>query len=330
MYESGAVKLSAGDKTWWGFTALEYHFETQPLPLWTAWWANQLPGWILSLAVFIMFLIELFAPFLIVAPRLWRHGGALALIALQIGILTTGNYTFFYLLGIALCLVLFDVDAWPARLRNRVAFDAAPDQSWTPLAWGLTAPVLALIVLLTTEPLLSSVSLASFWPAAFGKLEQAVQPLLSFNGYGLFRVMTTSRHEISVEGSDDGEHWKEYVFPWKPGDLNEHPKLVAPHQPRLDWQMWFAALGSAREESWFIRFLVRLLEGSPEVLGLLRSNPFPDHPPRYVRALVYDYHFTRFGDGHPGWWKRELLGLYCPPITLGPDGQPRLVETAPR
>ena len=326
MFESGAVKLSSGDKTWWGFTALEYHFETQPLPIWTAWFANQIPTWILSLAVFIMFFIELFAPWLIIAPRRWRHGAAWSLIALQIGILTTGNYTFFNFLSISLCLLLFDDGAWPARLRERWRTDAATVQSWTALVSSLTAPVLAVIVLLTAEPLLSPVGLASRWPAALSKLGETVEPLMSFNGYGLFRVMTVSRHEIAVEGSDDRENWKEYEFRWKPGDLNERPRLVAPHQPRLDWQMWFAALGSIRNNPWFVRFLVRLLEGSPEVLKLLRTNPFPEHPPRYVRALAYDYHFTRFGDGHPGWWKREPLGLYCPPITLRQDGQPMLVE----
>jgi hypothetical protein len=321
MFESGVVKFSSGDKTWWGFTALDYHFETQPLPLWTAWYAHQIPKWILSTAVFIMFLIEILAPLLIVAPRGLRHGAGWALIALQVAILTTGNFAFFNWLTIALCLLLFDDGAW---LRGRVPENRAPDQSWTPWVWGLTAPVLALVVLLTLQPLLSPFGIG--WPESLATLDDWVQPLLSFNGYGLFRVMTTSRNEISVEGSDDLEHWKEYEFRWKPGDLNRRPKLVAPHQPRLDWQMWFAALGSLRNNAWFVNFLVRLMEGSTPVLDLLRTNPFPDHPPHYIRAVEYDYHFTRFGDGHSGWWKREPLGLYCPPIMLGPDGQPVLAE----
>lgn len=122
-------------------------------------------------------------------------------------------------------------------------------------------------------------------------------------------------------------NWREYEFHWKPGDLRERPRLVAPHQPRLDWQMWFAALGTVRENPWFVQFLVRLLEGSPEVLGLLRANPFPDHPPRFVRAVLYDYHFTRLSDDRPEWWKRESLGLYCPPILLQ-DGRPTLAPSA--
>ncbi|MDR3401259.1 MAG: lipase maturation factor family protein [Chthoniobacter sp.] len=329
MLESGAVKLSSHDPTWLSLSALDYHFETQPLPLWTAWYANQVPDALLCLATFIMFLIELVAPLLIVAPRRWRHGGAWALIALQIGILTTGNYAFFNLLTIALCLPLFDDRAWPERVASWVKSPAPTADAWTPLSVSLLAPVLALVFFVTVQPLISSVGLVRHWPAPFSTVDEMVQPSMSLNGYGLFRVMTTSRHEISVEGSDDGQQWREYDFRWKPGDLNERPGLVAPHQPRLDWQMWFAALSNVQDNPWFVRFLGRLLEGSPEVLGLLRTNPFPAHPPRYLRAVVYDYHFTRFGDGHPGWWKRERLGLYCPPITLQ-NGQLTLAEPPPK
>ncbi|MEP6671872.1 MAG: lipase maturation factor family protein [Chthoniobacter sp.] len=329
MVESGAVKLSSHDATWLSLTALDYHFETQPLPLWTAWFASQIPDALLCLATFIMFVIELAAPLLIVAPRRWRHAGAWALIGLQVIILATGNYAFFNLLTITLCLSLFDDDGWPARLKSWVQIRILTTEAWTPLSTWLLGPVLALVFLVTVQPLLSSLGLVRRWPVPFSTLNEAVQPWMSLNGYGLFRVMTTSRHEISVEGSDDGVHWREYEFRWKPGDLNERPGLVAPHQPRLDWQMWFAALSNLQDNRWFVPFLVRLLEGSPEVLGLLRHDPFPSHPPRYIRAVVYDYHFTRFGDGHPGWWKRELLGLYCPPITLK-NGRPTLAEPAPK
>jgi hypothetical protein len=129
--------------------------------------------------------------------------------------------------------------------------------------------------------------------------------------------MTRTRNEIVVEGSDDGVFWQPYEFKWKPGDVNRRPGLVAPFQPRLDWQMWFAALGSFRDE-WFIRFLVKVKQGSPEVLSLLESNPFPGTPPRYLRAVVYRYEFTRSGDHTSAWWQREYLGtLY----TLSPKTQ---------
>ena len=136
----------------------------------------------------------------------------------------------------------------------------------------------------------------------------------SFNGYGLFRVMTTQRPEVVIEGSNDGVNWLAYEFPWKPGDLHQRPGLVAPHQPRVDWQMWFAALGDVRQNRWFVNLLVRTLQGSPEVLAFYETNPFPEHPPRAIRAVLYDYHFTRWGEN--GWWRREFRDLYCPPLSL--------------
>jgi hypothetical protein len=142
--------------------------------------------------------------------------------------------------------------------------------------------------------------------------------------YGLFAVMTTMRPEIVIEGSRDGETWQPYEFTYKPGDLARAPRWVAPYQPRLDWQMWFAALGNLRSNPWFGNFAVRLLQGSPEVTALLRTNPFANSRPRYVRALVYEYTFTdsetRRRTGQ--WWQRELKGTYLPPVGLRSGVEP--------
>jgi hypothetical protein len=138
------------------------------------------------------------------------------------------------------------------------------------------------------------------------------------NPYGLFAVMTTSRPEIVVEGSNDGETWLAYEFRYKPGDLHRAPRWVQPLQPRLDWQMWFAALSNYQSDQWFVQFAVRLLQGSPAVLGLLEKNPFPGSPPHYVRAVLYDYSFTdvrtlrKTGE----WWRRKPAGIYLPPVGL--------------
>jgi hypothetical protein len=150
------------------------------------------------------------------------------------------------------------------------------------------------------------------------KFQSWVSPFHVVNGYGLFAVMTTSRPEIVVEGSRDGETWLAYEFKYKPGDLHRRPPWVEPHQPRLDWQMWFAALGSYQNNRWFVNFLLRLLQGSPQVLGLLAKNPFPDGPPLYVRAELYDYHFTDRATRHANgtWWRREFKGLYFPVASL--------------
>ena len=147
-----------------------------------------------------------------------------------------------------------------------------------------------------------------------------VEPFDLVNSYGLFRDMTHTRPEIVIEGSNDGRSWLEYEFRWKPGDLARRPRFVEPHQPRLDWQMWFAALSRFGDERnrWFEALMRRLLEGLPPVVALLEKNPFPDAPPRYVRAILYDYHFTD-AKAHRetgAWWRREKLGMYCRPLSL--------------
>jgi predicted DCC family thiol-disulfide oxidoreductase YuxK len=334
MFESGVVKLSSGDPTWRDLTALTYHYETQPLPLWTAWYAAQSPLWILKAETVTVYFIEIVVPFLIFAPRRLRRSAALAMIGLQVVILATGNYAFFNWLTILLCIPLLDDLFWPARWRRFLLGSDHPKSAgvrWLP--WLFAVPSVLLVVV-TGAQLGGSLSagneeegeilhgigrfthlatlsiLPSNWPRS---VATAVSPWRSFNSYGLFRVMTTERREIIVEGSNDGEHWRTYEFRWKPGDVLARPRLVAPHQPRLDWQMWFAALGDIRENMWFVRFLGCLFRGSPDVLALLENNPFPDHPPRYLRAEIYHYHFTHFGDG-AAWWRRDLLGLYCPPV----------------
>ena len=320
MFESGVVKLTSGDAAWRSLGALDFHFETQPLPVWTAWYVNQMPHWLLAFGALLMFAVELLAPWLIVAPARFRHLGAWALIALQVCILLTGNYAFFNLLTIALCLLLFEDSAWPEKWRKRLRLGATFAARRRP-AWifPVAIPVACVIALLTALPLASSLGLSPRSLTWLYSASEAIAPLRSFNGYGLFAVMTTTRHEIVIEGSNDGAVWREYEFPRKPGDLGVRPKLVAPCQPRLDWQMWFAALGGAEQNPWFVRLLQRLLEGSPEVIGLLERNPFPDHPPAIIRAVIYDYHFTRFGDPGPTWWKREPLGLYYPAVSLKKD-----------
>ena len=153
-------------------------------------------------------------------------------------------------------------------------------------------------------------------PAPVEILARYTSPFQIVNSYGLFAVMTTERLEIVVEGSDDGQQWRAYEFPYKPGDVNRAPRWAAPYQPRLDWQMWFAALSDYRSNPWFVAFVERLLEGSPEVVALLQKNPFPDHPPRYVRAVTYDYRFTTWDERRQtgAWWHREPHGEYLPPV----------------
>ncbi|MBI5202243.1 MAG: lipase maturation factor family protein [Elusimicrobia bacterium] len=320
MFESGVVKLASGDETWRNLTALWWHYETQPLPTWLAWYAHQLPHGVQRFSAAAMFGVELGAPWLIWLPRRPRALGFAALAALQLLIALTGNYTYFNLITILLCVIALD-DAQlrrvlPRWLTSRLAEPAARRE---PRAKSILSVLALAIALLGTVPL---TSMLFHWnPKPLLAAYRAVGALRSVNGYGLFAVMTTKRLEITVEGSLDGEEWREYRFPYKPGDLKGRPRFVAPHQPRLDWQMWFAALGTCQENRWFLMFLSRLLEGSKPVLGLLDNDPFPDGPPRYLRTRAYDYRFTSFETGKGGaWWRRELWGDYCPPVErrLGP------------
>ena len=154
-------------------------------------------------------------------------------------------------------------------------------------------------------------------PESIRKLYSYLTPYGLVNNYGLFAVMTTERPEIIVEGSSDNVTWKAYEFKYKAGELARPPSFVEPLQPRLDWQMWFAALGTYRDNPWFINFLIRLLEGSPDVLRLMAKNPFSDSPPKFVRAVVYSYRFTDWQTKQKEgtWWRREYQGLYCPPLS---------------
>jgi hypothetical protein len=317
VFLSGVVKLLSGDPTWHDLTALEYHFWTQPLPTPLAWYAAQLPNWLLIGGTAAALIIELGSVFLIFLPRRLRAAAACCVLLLQSLILLTGNYNFFNLLTMLMCVFLFD-DAALGRCIPRWFESRALSSAPRP---ARTATVIATALTLIVVP----VGLNRIWQTfsrtdlpGLGAVTQAVAPLQIVNPYGLFAVMTTTRPEIVIEGSADGQTWREYVFRYKPGPLSRPALWNIPHQPRLDWQMWFAALGSLRENPWIVSLMFRLLEGSPPVLGLLASNPFADAPPKFVRAQLYDYRFadrrTHMLTGQ--WWVRRLEGRYFPQVSL--------------
>ncbi|HTL67908.1 MAG TPA: lipase maturation factor family protein [Lacunisphaera sp.] len=321
MFMSGFVKLAGGDPTWRDLTALAHHYETQPLPTWLAWHAHHLPLWFQAFSCGAMFAIELIAPFLLFGPRRLRLAAALGLILLQVLIALTGNYTFFNYLTILLCLLFLD-DAWWSRWfgiapQSRADADADRRGRTGFPAW-LHAPVfvafLAASLVITLPPLLR----IGRWPGWYAALYRSIAVTRSVNSYGLFTVMTTSRPEIVIEGSADGREWKAYEFKWKPGDPSRRPGFIAPYQPRLDWQMWFAALAYPQFEPWMDPFLRRLAANEPAVTRLLRTNPFAGEPPRYLRAILYDYQFTtaaeRARTGH--WWKRTATAYYLQPTAV--------------
>jgi hypothetical protein len=262
-----------------------------------------------------MFAIELVAPFLLFFPRRLRLLGVTSIILFQVLIAATGNYCFFNLLTVALCLLSIDDSVWP-----RLGRKERPPLKLTGLRWPswLLIPVVVIVLSFSGPLLWESFFPDSNWPPYMRESYAYIERFRSLNSYGLFRVMTTTRPQIIVEGSEDSVTWQPYEFKYQVGDVQRAPPIVAPHQPRLDWQLWFAALGDVHEEPWFVNFLVRLLQGSQPVLRLLKTNPFPDSPPRYVRAKLYEYHFTRWEERQKtgAWWTREEKGMYCPALTL--------------
>lgn len=333
MFLSGIVKLTSGDVTWRSLTALSHHFQTQPLPTPLAWFAHQLPGTVLTGITGVMFVIELALPFLILASRRVRLWAFWPFVALQVAIMLTGNYAYFNWLTLLLCLSLLDDAALlrfsPSRIREwlRQRVDAARPgvAEWQ---WPATilyharavvfVPFAGLVLMITSMQLLTGARLVTSWPEPMVGVLKSTQPFRSINSYGLFAVMTQKRPEVVIEGSLDGTTWLPYEFRHKPGDVHRAPSFVAPHQPRLDWQMWFAALGTYQQNPWFVNLCLRLLQNQPETLALLAGNPFPAKAPQFVRASRYEYHFAtpseRSKDG--SWWTREFKGSYLPEISL--------------
>jgi hypothetical protein len=296
---SGVVKLASGDPSWWSLNALLFHFETQPLPTPLAWYVHRLPGAVLHAFTLAVLAIEIAVPLLIFGPRRLRQVAFAALVALQLLIALTGNYAFFNLLTAGLCLFILDDSMIGATNEAPVKPVARPRQ------------ILAAIVALVTIPVSLLMFARSFGieprgTAIVQPLADLIRPFRSVNGYGLFAIMTTTRPEIVLEGTEDGATWLEYEFRHKPGDIHRRPSWVAPHQPRLDWQMWFAAL-SPEEEPWLDTLCSRLLGAEPDVLHLLARDPFQGRRPKQIRAIRYHYRFSSADEAkrEGAWWVRE-------------------------
>ncbi len=347
MFRSGLVKLASNDDVWWDLSALNYHYWTQPIPTWTAWYMHQLPDLFHKISVSLTYAIELALPFAIFLPRRFRLTACTGFTFLMLMIIGTGNYTYFNYLAIVLCIPLIDDSVFPAFLQKRVRPISPPPRRW--LIWNIprhaailaaAACILAMTVPYTFQTLQQAnyvraaraLEKADASADAFEKLprpgpvpelsrrlNETLAPFRLVGHYGLFADMTESRPEIIIEASLDGVAWHPYEFKYKPGTATRRPPFVAPHQPRLDWQMWFAALQRPESVYWFPPFLRGLLEARPEILALLESSPFGSDPPRYVRARRTEYRFsdseTRKKTG--AWWICTDRGLYLPYPAIG-------------
>jgi hypothetical protein len=306
--ESGAAKLLLGDATWRDLTAVATYYETAPLPTWVGWWAHQLPLAVHKASAVGVYVVEVALPCLLWAPHAVRTVVFVAMVAMQLLFLVTGNYGFFNYLSLALTLWVLDDDhlAWVARKLGRSVVPS-PAREPSRARTAALAVAVAVLVPLSLVPFLRFAGLSS--PRLLS-LQQVLGTWRSLNAYHLFATMTLARREAVIEGSADGETWVAYDFHYKPGDVDRPPPFVAPHQPRVDFQLWFLLLGGGRMPRYFDTLLTRLLNEPDVIAPLFRRNPFPDAPPTYVRVAVYRYRFTDRATRHAtgSWWHRELEG----------------------
>jgi Lipase maturation factor len=343
-FESGCVKLLSGDQSWRHLTAMDDYYQNGPLPSWLGYYTQHLPHWFHASTVILTFTAELGLVWLLFLPRRFRIACFCIVTPFQIGIILTANYAFLNYLVLSLGFLLLDdrVIEWvlPQPIRSLVewkmkprAFFSRAHEWWErwrktlrPLRLSVSAICLGLVFYVSTIELLGMFVPDMPLPQA---PVQWLDPFRIANQYGLFAVMTHARYEIEFQGSNDGKTWIPYPFRYKPQDPKKAPGIYAPYQPRFEWNLWFASLGSWQQYKFVVWTEERLLQNSPDVLALFASNPFPSSPPKEVRSVIYQYWFTSLktkretGD----WWRRELLGEYAPALIMQANGRPAVIET---
>ncbi len=368
--ESGMVKLLSGDEQWRNMTAMDEYYQNGPLPTWIGWYVEHLPHWFHAASALGTLVLELGIVWMLFFPRRVRIICFFIVTPWELGVILTANYTFLNYLVLSLGFLLLDDRFLrrfvPARFRpplpilemkpdpeapslsilstDETTFPSGANEDDTTerrpislrdrfsrhlraLRFAVCVVMLTWIAYNTTAEMiglpLRGLPLPA-WPVA------ALEPFRIANQYGLFAVMTRGRYEIEFQGSSDGTNWLEYPFRYKPQALNQAPGIYAPYQPRFEWNLWFASLGEWRQNEMVPLTEERLLTNDADVLGLFQANPFPHAPPRFMRAVLWQYWFTSEEEKRRtgNWWRRQLLGLYAPEITLTPDGRPEIVYEA--
>jgi len=335
-FESGLVKLLSGDPQWRTLTAMDEYYQNGPLPTWIGWYLQHLPHafhWLTALGTLVMELLLVWMMFL---PRRFRVICCFLVTAWQVGVIVSANYTFLNYLVLALGVLLLD-DKFLAPIFGSKfqpqAVECVPHHGEThsvvegarALTVALRAMVLLWMFYATTAQLLWMLQPRLPLPRV---PVNALEPFRIANSYGLFAVMTRGRYEIEFQGSNDGQNWTAYPFRYKPQALDKAPGIYAPYQPRFDWNLWFASLGSWRNNMFVVSTEERLLSNNQDVLSLFRANPFPNAAPKQVRAVLWQYWFTSMAEKRAtgNWWKREYLGTYAPVLTKDENGELKVVE----
>ena len=327
MIGAALIKLR-GDPAWRDLTALYYHFETQPIPGPLSRWFHFLPHWVLKGGVLFNFLAELVAPWFAFYPRIARTIAGVIMVLFQLTLILSGNLSFLNWLTIVPALACFDDRFWATLLPNVLvsrasmsATGAQASRSMGRAAWA----VAVMVGLLSVQPVVNMISPNQIMNTSF-------DPLDLVNTYGAFGTVGRERLNVVFEGTDAtaldaNTVWKAYPYEALPVAVDKRPRQIAPYQPRLDWQMWFAAMGSVQQYPWTLHLVWKLLHDDPGVLSLFRGNPFPDKPPKYIRAVRYRYELVPPDNPQGDWWKREELDAWLPPLSAS---DPRLLAALKR
>ena len=309
-FMSGISKLASDDPSWASLTSLNYYFETQPLPHIGAWYFHQLPQWMLETGVILIFISELVVPFFIFLKREFRITAAAITIFVQLLIIATSNHNWINLLTIALCLFLLDDNFLEKHLPGKYFAKQNIANKKTKSRYFL--PAIAIIIILTSISVFFEMLSQKRTPHLISQMTSIVRSWGIGHIYHVFPTMQIERQELQIEGSHDGHDWKAYKFKYKPGPLAERPKFIIPHQPRLDWIIWFVPPQHPESMFVFSRFIEMLKQGSPEVISLLEENPFAATPPRFIRVQAFEYRFTNFDERKQtgNWWKYKYLGVF--------------------
>lgn len=308
MFGAGMIKLR-GDPCWRDLTCMFYHYETQPMPNPLSWYFHRLPGLLHKTGVAFTHFVELAVPWFYFGPKaIAAIAGALTII-FQVTLILSGNLSWLNYVTIVVAIACFD-----DSILSKIITFAPPAglAALAPVHQGFAVALAAMVLVLSIRPAMNLFSRNQMMNASFDSFHLV-------NTYGAFGSVTRERNEIVVEGTDESvilpsTPWREYGFRGKPGATGRMPPIVSPYHYRLDWQMWFAAMSTYWRNPWFVNLVAKLLAGDKDTLSLLKENPFPGKPPKFIRARLYLYRFA--GPGEKEWWKRTLVSEYLPPLSL--------------
>lgn len=311
MLGAGLIKLR-GDSCWKDLTCLIYHYETQPMPNPLSWYFHWLPRYVHQFGVLFNHVAELIVPFgyFLMAPVAAIAG--LITLLFHGWLFVSGNFSFLGLLTMVLALSTLN-----DKLLAHILPIAHPINLAAPPHYQIAVMVYAVVVII-----ISIFPIKNFFSSR-QVMNASYEPFHLVNSYGAFGAITRPRYEVIVEGTDEKQitpqtQWREYEFKGKPGNIYRSPPQIAPYHLRLDWLMWFAGFSPYYEQPWFVNLVAKLLQNDRATLSLMGKNPFADHPPTYIKALLYEYHFTTRGERAQtgAWWKRTLAGDYFPAVSM--------------